>query len=88
LLFQEQFLQPLQERRERFGGNILKRLSDHLELIADGNANPLGAMVQGKDAHTNTLLSTQAGEHFLSDRHRLLYVLPGMCQRKKSGFEL
>ena len=56
----EQLLKPRQEIGERLRRNILQRLGDHLQLVADGDADPLGPVVNGENAHVLSMSSITA----------------------------
>ena len=51
LLLHEQFFQPLQKIRERFGQDVFQRLRNGFGFVADGDADAFGSVVEGEDAH-------------------------------------
>src|ERR1035437_419992 len=58
LFYINQFVKARQESREWRRGNKLKRLGNHLQLVADGDADPLASVVNGEDAHVVSPLSS------------------------------
>src|ERR1035441_7144704 len=54
-LVADQLLKPRQEISERFGEDELQRLGNHLQLIADGDADAFASVVNGEDTHEDSL---------------------------------